>query len=86
MKTILSNLDVIIAVITLAFSGGLILAVKKFIKEIKELVEVVKSSQKDGKITDKEKDVIMKELLEVIEDGFKLWKLIGGIFKKKVKK
>ena len=58
--------------------GYLTLASKKYrnlIKEVKEALEVYSVSMKDGKLSDVEKDKLLKEVLDILQAGIKLfWK------------
>ena len=73
--------------ILLAGAGVTILAVvRTFIKEVKQLIAVIKEAKEDGKIDDKEAIKIGKEAVDVFIEGVKLWNLIKNTFKGKLQK
>lgn len=82
------NLGTIIAIVgTLFASFGIIgAALKKFKKELMDVVEYRKIAMEDGKLDEQEMLQLNKELGEAIEAGTKLWYLVVGIFKKAKKK
>ncbi len=58
--------------------GGLTFAAakyKKVLKEIQEALNVYHEAAKDGKITKTERDIIVKEVLDIASSGIKIfWK------------
>ena len=90
MEFLKDNWELLIAGLTFLFSSTLVISVKKFIKEIKDVITCVKNStdpkSEDGeKISDKEKDAILKDVIEALEEGTNLWKLISGFLNKNKK-
>ena len=67
------------------YLGGLILAgvatlvsskYRSLVKELKDVAVVLEDAHKDGKMTKKEKDAVMKEVLDVLKAVVNLkWKL-----------
>jgi len=58
--------------------GGLTFAATKYknlLKEVKEALNTYHEAAKDGKITEAERDKIMKEVLDIASSGVKIfWK------------
>ena len=77
------NLETIIAMVTALTSLGLFSMLKTLIKETKEAVNAVKKAKEDGKITEKEMEIISKESFDVIEQVIKIRYLFKKVFKKK---
>ena len=77
------NLETIIAIFTTITSLGLFTMFRTLIKEVKELLNVVKEARADGNITEKETARIAKESIEVIEQLIKIGYLFKKVFKKK---
>ena len=84
-ELILENWQSIIAILGVLYSGGLILKVRSFIKETKELIDTVNQAKKDKIITEKEKDLIIQELSEVLESAYGLYILFKSVKKKEKK-
>lgn len=76
-------------IITLLFAGGLvtiIAAVRKAIKEMTDVKTKFVLYYKDKKLTEEEKEDLIKELGEAILAVDSVWTVLSGLFKKAKKK
>ena len=72
-----SNMFYLIGLIVAGYATTVTAANRQIVKEIGDLVKALESGYKDNKITKSEKDLIMKEALDigkaVIQSRWKLW-------------
>ena len=72
-----SNLFYIIGLCVAGYATTVTAANRQIVKEIGDLVKALESGYKDNKLTKSEKDLIMKEALDigkaVIQSKWKLW-------------
>ena len=85
---ITENLSTVIAIVTLIIGSFSVITAsfKKAKKEVLEVIAEYKKAMLDGKLSEKEAEVLIKELGEAIEASTKFTYLVIGIFKKKAKK
>ena len=77
------KLEIVIALVTSLASIGFYGVLRKFISEVKEIIETYKQAKSDGVITDKEMQDIAKESMEALEQGIKLVYMLKKVFKRK---
>ena len=72
-----SNMFYLIGLIVAGYATTVTAANRQIVKEIGDLVKALESGYKDNKLTKSEKDLIMKEALDigkaVIQSRWKLW-------------